>query len=227
MEYNEKLHSKLAERKENSTMSIEREMEISGEKSLFVGYGIEKVEEEEGKIKIEPSKASSTVFISRESALPFEVAINNNILGITNEQYMLRIEDSVEEERVIKYQRDEEIKEISINKNGEYEIEGGTLKVEDNGYKMTLSVSNTKLVVEGFKEARKLKYLETSGKGSEKEEYSFIVEIKSIKEVEALRRNEVLVEFRKVADEINGDKHGLAKGITRILNDNNVSVVYQ
>jgi hypothetical protein len=227
MEYNEKIHSKLAERKENSTMAIEREMEISGGKALFVGYGIEKVKEEEGIIKIEPSKASSTVFISRETALPLEVAINNNILGITNEQYMLRIEDSVEEGRVIKYQRDEGIKEIPINKNGEYEIEGGTLKVEDNGYKMTLSVSNTKLVVEGFKEARKLKYLETSGKRSEEEGYSFIVEIKSIKEVEALRRNEVLVEFQKVADEINGDKHGLAKGITRILNDNDVPVVYQ
>ena len=243
MEPNGKLHGKLEERKANSEKVMERELELKGEKIAFIGNGVEIVKIEEGIIKVEPSEAGSTIFISKNVAQSFQVRIANNNLWLTNEDYSLEMEDSIEKGRVIEYQIDEEeemdegamlledeeyqddqeVKEMSVSKNGEYQVGKGKLKVEGNGYKLVLTVEDTKLVIEGFGEERKLRYLETVEEGFG----DFAIDIKSQKEVNAAKRDEVLIEFQKIADEINGDKHGLAKGITRILNDNNVPVVYQ
>src|SRR5205807_4133424 len=150
----------------------ERELELKGEKIAFIGNGVEIVKIEERIIKVEPSEAGSTIFISKNVAQSFQVRIANNNLWLTNEDYSLEMEDSIEKGRVIKYQiddeeemdeeemdeeemllddqeypDDQEVKEMSVNKNGEYQVGKGKLKVEDNGYKLILIVEDTKLVI--------------------------------------------------------------------------------
>ncbi|HMH09148.1 MAG TPA: hypothetical protein VK553_00435 [Candidatus Nitrosopolaris rasttigaisensis] len=225
MEPSEELHSEPQESREDSENITERELEINGRTVHFVGQHIEGVKEEDGIIKVEPAEADSRFSIVRGDALPFEVGTTNDNLGLTNGEYSLGVEDSLEKGRIIRYKSEketQETQEISVNKNGEYPIGEGKLKVEDNGRKVTLFLQKTKLQIEGFGEERRLRYLETSKDDDDDDD--FMVDVKSQKEVNAARRAEILGEFQRHADEINGDRHGLAKGVTRILNDNDVKI---
>jgi hypothetical protein len=114
----------------------------------------------------------------------------------------------------------EGVKEISVNKNGEYPIDRGKIKSEDSGRKLTLSMEYVTLVIEGFGRERKMTYIETIFGGKK-----LIVEIRSRKEIEAIKRKEVLNEFILIAEEINGDRHGVARGVAHILHENEVKVV--
>jgi hypothetical protein len=223
MNYNERLYAKLEERKRNSEITTELELDVNGENIAFVGYGVEEVKEEKGAVSVDPSKNGSRIFVSKGNALPFEASTTNGKLDIMTGTYSLQMEDSVEKGRVIRYQIGVEVEEIFIKKNGNYQISRGEMKSDDDGRRIILSVENTELIIEGFDEECRLRYVETSKAWR----YKLIVDIKSQKEVNTAKRNEVLIEFQKIADDLNGDKHGLARGITRILNDNDVPVVYQ
>jgi hypothetical protein len=278
MHYGGKICSKLEERIKNCNNVIERELEINGNVFDFIGYGLEMVKEEKGIIKLEPSEAGSRVSIWGEVALPFELVVMSNHLGVINGELWFGIIDSLEGGRVVRYkvedeidfedeienedaqlesedknansaknvkvdnedknakhdkdnenneeekdQKEEgkikEISEISVNKNGEYQIDRGKIKSEDNGRKLTLSMEYVTLVIEGFGQERRLTYTEKTFN-----EKKFIVEIKSIKEINAIKRKELLDEFQRIAEEVNGDKHGMARGVAQILHENDVKV---
>ena len=255
MYYSDKIRSKLEERIKNCDSIIDRKLEIHGNVFDFLGYGLEMVKEEKGAIKIEPSEAGSRVSIWGETALPFELVIANDQLGLINGELSFGMVDSLERGRVVRYKVEDEIdfetkdnesdskghetrgdesykeatkrkidekeiKEISANKNGEYPIDRGKIKSEDNGRKLTLSMEYVTLVIEGFGHERKMTYIERIF-----DEKKFIVEIRSRKEIEGIKRREVLDEFRRIAEEINGDRHGVARGVAHILHENEVKVV--
>jgi len=162
MNYNEQLYAKLEERKRNSESTTELELDINGEIIAFVGYGVEDVKEEKGAVRVDPSKNGSRIFVSKGNALPFEASTTNGKLDIMTGAYSLQMEDSVEKGRVIKYQISVDVEEVFIRKNGEYQISRGKLKADDDGRKIILSVENTELIIEGFGEECRLKYIETS-----------------------------------------------------------------
>jgi hypothetical protein len=255
MQYSDKIRSKLEERIKNCSSVIERGLEIHGHAFDFLGHGLEMVNEEKGVIKIEPSESGSRVSIWGEMALPFELVIMNDQLGLMNGELSFGVADSLERGRVIRYRvedepdfeakdnesdseddkttedenyeeeimrkiAEKEIKEIPVNKNGEYSIDRGKIKSEDNGRKLTLSMEYVTLVIEGFGQERKMTYIEKIF-GEKK----FIVEIISRKEIEAIKRREVLDGFILIAEEINGDRHGVARGVAHILHENEVKVV--
>jgi hypothetical protein len=325
MQYIDQLRRKLEERIKNCNSVVERKFEINGSEFGFVGYGIEMVQEEEGIIKVDQSEAGSRVSIWGEAALPFELVITSDKLGLINGELSFGLTDSLEKGRMVRYKVEDEIDfedevdskrddpdddthqpienkddnenddpddddthqsienkddnenddpdddahqpienkddnenddpdddthqpignddedndeedndeketigsegekgitEIPVNKNGEYPIDRGKIKSEGNGRKVTLSMKYVTLVIEGFGEERRLMYKDTMSNGG-----YFIVEIRSRKEIESIKREEVLEEFQKIAEDINGDKHGVARGISQILNDNDVRVV--
>jgi hypothetical protein len=206
---------------ENSEGTIEHKLEINGEEVIFVGNGVDKVKEEGGIIKVEPSENGSRIFIWRDGGIPCEIGITNGQLAVINENCSLGMEDSLDEMRVIRYMVDEEVKEITINQNGEYQIGEGKMNVEGNGHKFILSVGSTNLIVDGFGDKRRVRYSEKL----KNSDYDTIIDILSKKDINAARRAEALKEFIRRAAEINGDRHGLAKGIARILTNNDVKLV--
>lgn len=214
-------NQELSERIENSEDTIERKLEINGEEVIFVGNGVEKLKEEEGIIKVEPSENGSRIFIWRDGGIPCEIGITNEQLAVISENCSLGMQDSVDEIRVIRYIVGEEEKEINVNKNGQYQIGEGKMNVEDNGHKFILSVGSMNLIVDGFGEKRRIRYSEKL----KDSDYDTIVDILSKKDINAARRAESLKEFRRRAAEINGDRHGLARGVARILTDNDVKLV--
>jgi hypothetical protein len=222
MEHNQELDNQLSEGIENSEDTIERKLEINGEEVIFVGNGVEKLKEEDGIIKVEPSENGSRIFIWRDGGIPCEIGITNEQLAVINEHCSLGMQDSVDEMRVIRYiVGEEEVKEITINKNGQYQIGEGEMNVEDNGHKFVLSVGSTNLIVDGFGEKRRIRYSEKL----KDSDYDTILDILSKKDINAVKRAEALKEFQRRAAEINGDRHGLARGVARILTDNDVKLV--
>ncbi len=255
MHYSDKIRSKLEERAKNCNTVIERKLEIHGNVFDFLGYGLEMVKEEKTSIKVEPSEAGGRVSIWGEVALPIELVITSDQLALMNGELSFGVADSLERGRVIKcrvedeidfeakddkndsdddktiedenYEEEirrkiaeKEIKEISVNKNGEYPIDRGKIKSEDNGRKLTLSMEYVTLVIEGFGPERKMTYIERMF-----DEKKLVVEIRSRKEIDAIKRREVLDEFQRIAEEINGDRHGVARGVAHILHENEVKVV--
>jgi hypothetical protein len=367
MQYTDQLRRKLEERIRNCNSVVERKFEVNGSKFDFVGYGVEMVKEENGIIKVDQSEAGSRVSIWGEAALPFELVITSDKLGLINGELSFGMTDSLDKGRMVRYKVEDEIDfedddesdtedqddanhthdqldtkddndesdpedqddanhthdqldtkddndesdpedqddashthdqlatkddsdesdpenqddashthdqlatkdnndesdpedqddashthdqldtkddsdesdpedqekqeetgreeekeviEMPVNKNGEYPIDRGKIKSENNGRRITLSMKYVTLVIEGFGYERKMIYKDTMSNGD-----NFIVEIRSRKEIEAIRREEVLDEFQKIAEEINGDKHGVARGIVQILHENDAKVV--
>ena len=153
-----------------------------------------------------------------------EVDFEDEFEGKNDESDKINNEDK-DDKKANKEERKEQeeekkINEVSVNKNGEYPIDRGKIKSEDNGRKLTLSMEYLTLVIEGFGKERKMIYTDTT-----LDEKKFIVEIISSKEIEAIKRREVLDEFMRIAEEINGDRHGMARGVAQILHENEVKVV--
>lgn len=206
---------------EGSDETIERKIMINGQEVIFVCDGVDKIREEEGAIKVETSEIGSRIFLWRDGGIPCEIGVTNNELAIINENCSLGMQDSLDRKRVMRYVVDEELKEINIHMNGEYQIGEGKMKVEDDGRRLILSIGSTSLVVDGFNERRRIRYTEKL----KDSDYDTIIDILSRKDINAARRAEALMEFCRRAAEINGDRHGLAKGVARILTSNDVRLV--
>lgn len=206
---------------EGSDDTIERKIMINGQEVIFVCDGVDKIREEEGAIKVETSEIGSRIFLWRDGGIPCEIGVTNNELAVINENCSLGMQDSLDRKRVMRYLVDEEVKEINIHMNGEYQIGEGKMKVEDNGRRLILSIGSTNLVVDGFNERRRIRYTEKL----KDSDYDTIIDILSRKDINAARRAEALIEFCRRAAEINGDRHGLAKGVARILTSNDVRLV--
>jgi hypothetical protein len=235
MAYCDGLYAVLKERKKTSEELAEWELEINKKQFVVACHGVERAIVEKGIIKVEPLAANMSVLIGSFVSLPFELCATSHQLELFNGEFLFHLADSAEKGRVVSYQiesldddddddddensRKKYVRGIAVNKSGEYPFGKGTMLSEQRGRKLVISLGDVQLVVEGFGPERTLMY---SQKMYDRD--YFIVEIRSQEAIQRARRMETLNIFQKIACQINGDEHGMAKGISRILHTNDVEV---
>lgn len=168
---------------------------VINEKISFAGYGLQVIDDQ-GIIKLGPSKANSEVFLVREEGPLRIIASNEKLIINYGGQYLLEVESSEERGHIINIlQQDGEKRVINANDNNEYGIERafgeGKVKFDEGGKKVEFYMKDEEVKLEisfhidGFNEKRKLKYIETNTRGK------FYVEMKSRSEMNLEEINKV------------------------------------
>ena len=206
------------------------------DKLSFTGNGIN-AKEDQGVIKLEPSRANGQIFLLREDG-PFVVATTNDKLTINyGGEYLLEVESSEYKGHVIRMLDDQQRQvhkmEASQCEDGvEQDFAGGKISFEDEGRKLSLYRKDRELdlgislQVEGFDEKRKLKYAEMDGKGT------FNIEMRSrsemnLEEINKVER-ELLAANRTGVRSMGIGRSAVAGAITRsfgVFRENGLQVV--